>query len=134
MRISDWSSDVGTSDLVRRELKKPGWHKTEFVKAMQHGWVPMLWSTQTFKRANLLSFVSTKTDKSGLSLSSSHKQSAIIGADGYLYFLLLKEKGDVEELFTNTEAVQESVLKGFSRVFKLLTQQGLLAQHAGFKQ
>src|SRR3546814_14921473 len=95
-RISDLSSDVCSSDLlllskavksffstkgVRRELKKPGWHKTEFVKAMQHGWVPMLWSTQTFKRANLLSFVSTKTDKSGLSLSSSHKQSAIIGAD-----------------------------------------------------
>ena len=122
---------------VVRELQKASWHKTEYCRANRFGWLLPMWTLRTFKRLNVLNFISLKKDikfKNDLGLNSLNKQLTINSADGYFYYLLLKEKSNSEiELNSLFTKESEPVFSTLNRPFNMLGQKALSFDLKGFK-
>lgn len=122
---------------ILREINSPRWHKTEYCRSNRFGWLLPIWSAKTFKRVNLLNFVTLKknTDiKNCLSLNSLHKQLTIDTADGYFYFLLLKENSTLKKNSISTFNKNPKLAYSHTtRPFALLNQRAFSMNYKGFK-
>jgi hypothetical protein len=123
---------------VKKEIQKTSWHKTEYCRANRFGWLLPVWTLRTFKRLNILNFISLKKDikfKNELGMNSLNKQLTINSADGYFYYLLLREKSapemELSPLFAT--GAEEPVFSSLNRPFNLLGQKAFSFDLKGFK-
>lgn len=124
---------------VLKEIQKTRWHKTEYCQANRFGWLLPVWSTRTFTRFNVLNFISLKKHTSlqnYLTLNSFTKQLTVNHADGYFYYLLLKEKSTSGVKQTKSTKLfnknPEPLFSALNSPFSALNQRAFFSKYKGF--